>query len=165
MNPREKVNTNRKLDVKTRQGTIIDILNEEEISSLDDLIESLKERGIEISKPTVSRDIKELDIKKNHKGHLTLPISEHISKHRLELKALLDDNVLAVSNEIDFYTIKVNPGKAQSAAFHIEEVFGDKIMGTMIGLNYVIVLLAMDGTHYSDLIDELNELTGAEVIE
>ena len=139
---------------RERQGEILRLVQEREISTQAELAQALAEAGGNVVQTTVSRDIHELGLVKvrNAEGRLVyaLPGAEDLDRLN-ELTAALRRWALSLEPAGPLLVIKTPPGYATPLADAIDASASD-VAGTIAGENTVFVA-ARDG------------LTGAELAE
>jgi transcriptional regulator of arginine metabolism len=130
-----------------RLKIIREIVKDNKISSQDKLISELKDRGLDVTQSTVSRDIKSLNLvkvrdaeQKEYYGYST----KYSADPQVEMKRIRSkfrDNVISVDRAKNIIVIKTNPGEAQGVAAAIDGSNFDKIMGTVAGDDTIICVI------------------------
>ena len=126
------------------------IIAEESISTQEELLKILKNKGISCTQATLSRNLRQIGAGRipNGAGGYKYSLSENIrssdnSKVKLNLVPVIQDIIEAKGLMI----IKTIPGNASSTAFHIDEAGRYEIAGTIAG-DDTILLIPRDGiTH------------------
>ena len=130
-----------------RLKIIREIIKENKISSQDQLMSVLEERGLNVTQSTVSRDMKHLNIIKvrdsewkEYYGYGTKYSKDpQIDMKRVRLK--FRDNVVLVERANNIIVIKTDPGEAQGVAAAIDGSNFDKILGTVAGDDTIICVI------------------------
>lgn len=124
-----------------RHFAIKDILAHEHITTQEELRDSLREHGFNVTQATVSRDIKELQLVKVPEGngyHYSLPDAQGSGGSYERLKRLFRDSVARIDYCENIIVIKTLPGAAQSVAMVIDASNLRNILGTVGGDDTVI---------------------------
>ncbi|AKK05850.1 transcriptional regulator, ArgR family [Corynebacterium mustelae] len=132
-----------------RQALILDLLEQNLVSSQMQLSELLKEKGVEITQGTLSRDLDELGAKKVRPENgrafyavgsveeTTVPISVGT---REKLRKMLDDLLVSSDYSGNIAVLRTPPGAAAFLASFIDRVGMDEVVGTIAGDDTVFVL-------------------------
>lgn len=127
-----------------RQTAILSIIEQYDIETQDELARKLKEKGIEVTQATVSRDIKELRLLKVLSGaggykYATADKAEHGLSERFV--RMFKDSVLSINFAGNIVVIKTLPGSANVAAEAIDSMRLPEILGTMAGDNTILAVV------------------------
>lgn len=125
---------------KARQGRILEIIRQREISSQEGLAAALVNQEIHVTQSTLSRDIRELGLVKIRGRYqvagefTTAPPADNLRRsfQQLVVERGLSGNILMV---------KTPPGNAHSLGVVLDAVRWPEIMGTVAGDDTVFVLL------------------------
>ncbi|MGC7929586.1 hypothetical protein ACP3VS_13270 [Lysinibacillus sp. VIII_CA] len=141
-------NVERNHEKKKRHREIHIILEQQNITTHDEIVKELSKRNIVTSQSTVYRDLEELGIRRN--ANRVYKPSEEIQKkfHIDALYDLLMANDSLVCDNVVTYFINTKKGKAQEIAFHLEEAFNNIVLKTIIGLDNVVIFA--DGNEITD---------------
>ena len=140
-----------------RQGAILRLVQERELSTQTELAEALRERGIETVQATVSRDVAQLGLVKvrNAEGRLVyaLPGSEDLDRLSELASALRRSatNLVAAANLVVIHT---PPGNASVLASAIDRAALPDVAGTIAGDDTVFVA-PRDGVSAAELAEQL----------
>ncbi|MCD7731216.1 MAG: ArgR family transcriptional regulator [Oscillospiraceae bacterium] len=123
---------------KQRQDKIIEIISSNEITTQEMLKKYLEDIGIDVTQATLSRDINELNLKKESNGvyKYTVPL-----KNLIECPAILKDSVIDVLYAMNTVVIKCHTGMAQAACATIDKMEYTDIVGTIAGDDTIFVLM------------------------
>jgi len=138
-----------------RQGAILRLVQERTLSTQGEVVEALREQGIEAVQTTVSRDIHQLGLVKvrGADGRLVYALPGAADLDRLnELTTALKRQALSIEAAGALVVIKTPAGYATPLADAIDAAALGEIAGTVAGENTIFVA-ACDG------------VTGAEVAE
>lgn len=128
---------------KKRLELILKVIEQQDISTQEELLNALKEHGLDVTQATVSRDIKELGLVKsmgrNGKYRYTAPkaVDNDTAK---SFHSIIAPSVLWVDYAMNTVVIKCYSGMAQAvcAAFDTMELNG--VVGTLAGDDTIFVL-------------------------
>ena len=127
-----------------RQVTILDIIEKNEIETQEELADALRQRGIQVTQATVSRDIKELRLLK-----VLTPMGTY--KYATADKAengltdrfirMLAESVLTVAASANMIVIKTLSGSASVAAEALDSFHWPEVLGTIAGDNTIFMVV------------------------
>ena len=147
-----------------RQALILELLEQNLVSSQMQLSELLKNKGVEITQGTLSRDLDELGAKKIRPdsgrafyavGNTEETIAPTTVGTREKLRKMLDDLLVSSDHSGNIAVLRTPPGAAAFLASFIDRVSMDEVVGTIAGDNTVFVL-ARDPLTGKELVDLLN---------
>jgi len=126
-----------------RQNVILSIIEKNDIETQEELIESLRKEGFNVTQATVSRDIRELKLTKinseNGKYKYVLPrVPKENAGHRL-YNTTISGSVISVEYALNIVVVKTYPGMAQAVAAGIDSNNIDGVMGCVAGDDTIIV--------------------------
>lgn len=123
---------------KERQNIIIDIISKNEISTQEMLKEHLEKHGINVTQATLSRDINELNLKKEADG-----VYKYITplKDIMECPPIFKDSVLDIVYAMNTVVLKCHTGMAQAACATLDRMKYVGIVGTIAGDDTIFVLM------------------------
>jgi transcriptional regulator of arginine metabolism len=140
-----------------RQGAILRLVAERELSTQAEVVDALDEVGIEAVQTTVSRDIAQLGLVKarNAEGRLVykLPGADDLTRLS-ELTAALRGSTLSLEATGTLVVLKTPPGYASGLAKAIDEARLPDAAGTVAGDDTIFVA-AREGITGAELADEL----------
>lgn len=126
-----------------RQAKILEIVNNRNIETQEELAEELKKQGVDVTQATVSRDIKELKLIKvlanngNYKYASIAPIENMLSD---KLVSIFTQTVLLINYVNNIVVVRTISGSAPAAAEAIDSLNLDGIVGTLAGDNTIFIL-------------------------
>ena len=132
-----------------RQKKILDIISGGSVETQNDLVQSLKSRGVNVTQATVSRDIKELKLTKTVSldGRYTYAsepykIGEHSSEIAIteRLLRVLDDGYVSCDNSANIVVVKTIVGMAPPCALAIDAVQWPEVLGTIAGDDTILIV-------------------------
>jgi len=122
-----------------RHDAILEIINENPVSTQSELIRILAERGIKATQATLSRDIQQLSLIKQRDGKGTyryvLPASA------VTEKSIFAEAVLSVDYALNTIVLKCRAGMAQGTCVAIDSVSHEGIVGTIAGDDTIFILV------------------------
>lgn len=123
---------------KERQNIIVDIVMNNDISTQEMLKEYLEKKGISVTQATLSRDINELNLKKEAEGiyKYTPPIREI-----MDCPPILKDSVRDIVYAMNTIVLKCHTGMAQAACAMLDKMEYIGIVGTIAGDDTIFVLM------------------------
>jgi transcriptional regulator of arginine metabolism len=139
-----------------RQGTILRLVRERELSTQHEVAEALRAEGIPTVQATVSRDIAQLGLVKvrNAEGRLVYALPGADDLDRLnELVSALRRWAIGLESAGQLLVIKTPPGFASPLAEAIDRASPGEIAGTVAGDNTIFVA-ARDGLTGADLAEQ-----------
>lgn len=142
---------------KKRLDIIKEIINTHKIDNQADLLEPLREAGIEVTQATLSRDLKQLKIAKvpDESGRYiyTLPHKDNIGRIKqyapIKTASQTADmgGFLSITFSYNIAVVKTSPGLASSMAYDIDSGGDSEILGTVAGDDTIIIVMGEDVTH------------------
>lgn len=132
-----------------RQSKILELINEHDIETQEDLAEKLSESGFPTTQATISRDIKQLKIIKvqtadDRYKYATGDIKEQ--KSDAKFYNILRETIVNVNTAKNLIVIKTYSGMAQAAAAAIDAIDFSEIIGTIAGDDTIFIAFASDET-------------------
>lgn len=126
-----------------RQLAISEIIKANDITTQNQLVTKLNEQGYDVTQATVSRDIRQMHLKKEAKGkekpHYVLPqIQETLSG---PYKRVLKESVISVDVAMNLLVIKTRPGMAMAVAASVDSLKYPEIVGTIAGDDTVMIAI------------------------
>ncbi|MDW7667608.1 MAG: arginine repressor [Bacillota bacterium] len=140
----------------TRQTKILELINEKEIETQEELAEELKKAGIKVTQATISRDIKELRLikvtsKTGKYKYGTIQESQNSISDRLV--RIFKNSIITIETSGNLVIIKTIPGAAQICGSAIDSLQFSSIVGSIAGDDTVFIAVK-DG---EEEVEELKE--------
>src|SRR5438132_7543611 len=113
------------MNIHARREEIIRIVREGTVHSQDELLALLRKKGLKVTQPTLSRDLRELGLAKTPAGYVApgdlatvSSISTFVPRERLEdrLEQLLRDSVISAEAAGNLVVIRTSVAAAQPVA-------------------------------------------------
>lgn len=129
-----------------RQAKILDLIEQTEIETQEELSEHLRRLGYATTQATVSRDVKELRLIKilsatSGKYKYAAATSEVENSFTNRLRNIFRECVTEISSAQNMVVIKTLPGLGQAAAMAIDAMRVREVVGTLGGDDTVFVVM------------------------
>ncbi len=125
-----------------RQNAILEIIEDFDIETQEDLANRLYERGFNVTQATISRDIKELHLIKTQTDKSTYKYTVNETSRVLNTERLLRvfrDTVTDIQVTGNIIVVRTLSGSANAAAEVVDNMDTDSILGTIAGDNTIFV--------------------------
>jgi len=135
---------------KERLRAIKEIINSKKISSQEELVNELKNKGCMVTQATISRDLHELGPVKvrNYKEEGYYCLNNRFRKDNMldfeKFNSKFKNSVLTVSRAQNTLVIRTYPGEAQGTAAVIDGMNFIEILGTVAGDDTIICIADND---------------------
>lgn len=128
----------------TRHKKVLEIIENKEIETQEELSDELKKQGLNVTQATVSRDIKELRLikvltKDGKYKYATLIDQDNILSDRLV--KIFKNSIISIDHAGHIIVIKTLIGSAQAAAAAIDVIGLDDIVGTIAGDDTIFLVI------------------------
>jgi len=125
-----------------RHNKILEIIDNYNIETQEELIEKLRLAGYDVTQATVSRDIRELKLLKvmsdNGAYKYIVPGGGHSDSKHIYSKAI-DGSIKSVEYSFNNIVIKTYPGMANAVAARIDSFRENDIIGSVAGDDCIIM--------------------------
>lgn len=131
-----------------RQQCILELIQENDIETQDELVSLLNEKGFCATQATVSRDIKELGLIKILGADKKYKyVKAEAAPHKISVKFgnIFKECVLSIQSANNIIVIKTVAGGANSACAFIDHLNLSQIIGTLAGDDTIFAVIADDG--------------------
>lgn len=125
-----------------RQTKILEIIEENEIETQEELADLLKKQGIEVTQATISRDIRELGIVKvmtNYGKYMYATLNQKQDCVTERLITIFKNSITSIEIAGNLLVLKTLPGAAQIAGSAIDSMNINNIVGTIAGDDTIFV--------------------------
>lgn len=129
-----------------RQGQILELVRHRPVYTQEDLAAGLRERGIQTTQVTLSRDIKELALVKTPNGYR--PMDER--PHAPHIETVLQEFLRDVRIAQNLLVLRTPPGSANALAVALDQQEWPEIVGTIAGDDTILVV-APDNARAAEL--------------
>lgn len=126
-----------------RHARILDIVENYEIETQDELAEKLRELGMDVTQATISRDIKELRLVKvlSPSGKYHYSSMNHESSNTGErLMVILKEAFVSCDYANNILVVKTLPGMAQAVGEIVDSLGWNDVVGTIAGDNTLMIV-------------------------
>lgn len=130
-----------------RQAMILEIVQNQEIETQEQLLNELQKRGICCTQATISRDIKELHLVKelasNGGGNYKYSVSRQSTKSDLSdrLQTIFREGVTSFDYAQNLVVLKTMPGLANAAAAAMDRMELPAMVGSIAGDDTVMLIM------------------------
>lgn len=128
---------------KNRQAVIAKIIEENTVTTQDELITLLTAEGFDITQATVSRDIKEMRISKRSGADgvykYCMPATKP-KEHSKKYMSILTGAAVSTDIAMNIVVLKCHAGTAQAACAALDSIGLDKTAGTLAGDDTIFIL-------------------------
>jgi transcriptional regulator of arginine metabolism len=127
----------------TRHAKILEIIGQKDIETQEELVDELRNQGMDVTQATVSRDVKELKLIKvlsSSGKYKYAAISHGESVLTEKLVSIFVQTVMYVDYVGNTIVLKTLAGSANAAAEAIDTLGWDGMVGTLAGDNTIFVL-------------------------
>lgn len=121
------------MDKVYRRTQIVDLLQNEEVETQEDLRRKLARRGIHVTQATVSRDIEDLGLVKTRAGYRLPEAGDRLAPVQPTLAVVLKEFLTEVRQAGNLVILKTRPGNAHSVAAALDADPWEEIVGTVAG--------------------------------
>lgn len=129
----------------SRHAKILELIENYEIETQEDLSEYLKKIGIDVTQATVSRDIRELRLVKvlSSSGKYKYATINHSQEGGTErLLKIFKNSIISMQTAGHLLVLKTLPGAAQIAGSAIDSLGIEEIVGTIAGDDTIFVAIS-----------------------
>lgn len=126
-----------------RHNLILEIIDNKEIDTQEELAEELRKHGVKVTQATVSRDIKELRLLKvlSESGNYKYATAERAEKGMSErFIRILAESIVNIECVGNLMVIKTLPASASAACEAIDSMKWSEILGTIAGDNTALII-------------------------
>lgn len=136
-----------RLSKTQRQHRVIQILEQNSVSSQGQLVQLLAEVGVEATQATASRDLEEIGaVKVRAAGGESIYAVPELPKDRVapeeHLRRVLGDWVVEVAASANLVVVRTPPGSAHVVASALDRAALSEIVGTVVGDDTILVVAA-----------------------
>ena len=127
-----------------RQNVILEIVTSRDIETQNQLMQALRERGINSTQATLSRDIKELRLVKELSGgryRYALPTQSGAAEYGERLRKIFRESVVSCDTAMNLIVLKTLPGLASAASSAMDGMDIPDLVGTVAGDDTVFMAM------------------------
>ena len=151
---------------RVREQAILELIDSEAVSNQDEIVERLRQRNIQATQATVSRDVKRLGLVKTPAGggggyRYSAPAVRPRStqRGRRQLKMMCEQFVTKIEPGGALLVLKTLSGRANAVAVALDECRIEEIVGTIAGDDTILVIARSD-RRAAELVKRLEEYAG-----
>jgi transcriptional regulator of arginine metabolism len=124
-----------------RQALILEVIDGGPVTSQEVLLQSLRERGVNATQATISRDLKELGlVKRAGDGAYARPGAERTDVAREHLKRSLTSLLRSLERVETMLVVRTDRGQAQGLAEWIDRAQLKEVAGTIAGDDTILLI-------------------------
>ena len=126
-----------------RHSLILEIIEEKDIETQEELAEELKRRGVKVTQATVSRDIKELRLLKvlaDHGGYKYATVERAEKGMSDRFIRILSESIINIDSVGNLIVIKTLTASANAACEAIDSMKWNEVLGSIAGDNTILVI-------------------------
>ena len=124
-----------------RQALILEVIDGGAVTSQEVLLQTLRERGVDATQATISRDLKELGlVKRAGDGAYARPGSERTDVARGQLKRALTSLMKSLERVDSMVVVRTDRGQAQGLAEWIDRAQLKEVAGTLAGDDTILLI-------------------------
>ncbi|MEN6316440.1 MAG: arginine repressor [Clostridiaceae bacterium] len=145
----------------SRHAKILELIENYQIETQEELAEKLKEHGMDVTQATVSRDIKELRLIKvmvddEHYKYASISHSESTITNRL--LTIFTESFVSCDYANNIVVVKTLPGMAQASASAVDTLKWTEIVGTIAGDDTIMIVCRAEKIA-EELVNKLSKMT------
>lgn len=126
-----------------RHGLILEIIEQKDIETQEELAEELKNRGVKVTQATVSRDIKELRLLKvlsDHGGYKYATVERAEKGMSERFIRILSESIISIDTVNNLIVVKTLTASANAACEAIDSMKWSEVLGTIAGDNTLLII-------------------------
>lgn len=129
---------------KRRKAKILDIINNFEVETQEELQIKLKEAGFEVTQATISRDIRELRLVKelSESGRYIYSVGKKNYNDGFSGRfiTIFSESIISVESAVNMVCVKCFSGTANAACAAIDSMHWKDVVGTIAGDDTIFVM-------------------------
>lgn len=131
-----------------RQARILELIEQHDISTQEELLEYLRVDGFDVTQATVSRDIRELKLNKgtSKEGRVRYAMTVKREPVTPRFNSALTESITRVDSAGNLIVVKTYPGMANAVATCIDSINLSDIIGCVAGDDAILVVARTDET-------------------
>ena len=146
-----------------RHNLILEIIENKDIETQEDLADELMRRGVKVTQATVSRDIKELRLLKvlsEHGGYKYATVERAEKGMNDRFARILAESIVNIESVNNLVVINTLSASANAAGEAIDSMKWSEVLGTIAGDNTLLIIARSDEA-VATLVDRLRALLNA----
>lgn len=144
-----------------RHAKILEIIMNQDIETQEELTQTLKKNGMNVTQATVSRDIKELRLIKQMSRTGRYKYASLASQDAMltdRLVRLFKESIVSLDHAGNIVVLRTIPAAAQAAASAIDAANFDEVVGTIAGDDTIFVVVR-EADQAEDVQERFRKLT------
>ncbi len=125
---------------RTRQNTLLEIVQQQPYRNQDELRRALARRGVDVTQATLSRDIHELGLVKTSDGYARQEGEQPADSALPPAIRLVREFVLNVKEAQNLLVVRTAPGSAQPVAAALDAEGWSEVVGTVAGDDTLLII-------------------------
>ncbi len=125
---------------RTRQNTLLEIVQQQPYRNQDELRRALARRGFDVTQATLSRDIHELGLVKTSDGYARQEGEQPADSALPPAIRLVREFVLNVKEAQNLLVVRTAPGSAQPVAAALDAEGWSEVVGTVAGDDTLLII-------------------------
>ncbi len=125
---------------RTRQNTLLELVQQQPYRNQDELRRALARRGFEVTQATLSRDIHELGLVKTTDGYAPQEGEQTTEAALPPAIRLVREFVLDVKEAQNLLVVRTAPGSAQPVAAALDAEGWTEVVGTVAGDDTLLII-------------------------
>ncbi len=127
-----------------RQNELIRLINENSITTQEEILTALRESGYNVTQATISRDMRELKISKvmSNDGTLkySIPSEKNTKASSLGLNSALTESINRIDYACNDIVIHTHPGLANAVGVAIDSLHLPEVLGCVAGDDTILMI-------------------------
>lgn len=144
-----------------RQQEILNIIEEHDVETQDQLLAELKARGMQSTQATISRDIKQMHLIKEPVGQGVYKYAVSGNRTKLnfaeKLRTIFRESVISIDCAQNIVVLKTMPGLASAAGAAIDGMDIPELVGSLAG-DDTAILIMRTGEAAEEFCEEMREM-------
>ncbi len=147
---------------KARLDRITEIVRTQQVGTQDEIVAILRAEGFDVSQATISRDIKELRLRKSTAGdsyRYVLPEPGEVGEHTERLRSVFAKSILLIERVNNLVIMKTPPGLGNAACLALDGMELSSVAGSIAGddTGLIITRSDEDAIELVELLEQLIE--------
>lgn len=131
---------NRTVDPDQRRQLIVDLIQQQEIRSQQQLQGLLADRGIEVNQATLSRDLRHIGATKGATGYRLDISASYGEDHFADLHRTVNSFLRSATIALNQVVLKTPPGGASALAMSLDAAKLEEVLGTIAGDDTILII-------------------------
>ncbi len=126
-----------------RHQQILDLIRNEQIETQEELADRLKEAGFPVTQATISRDIRQLSLRKvgNASGKSYYTTADPPGDFAVRYQRVLKETFVSLDISVNLAVVKTASGMAMAAAAAIDAFDWPEVLGCIAGDDTILIVL------------------------